>query len=69
MSDADDIPHERPWFRQFWPWFLIAIPLAGIIMASITAAVAVRNADVDVRTQSAAPLSKTSWETAEETAP
>jgi len=65
----DQNAHERPWFRQFWPWFLIAIPLAGIIMASVTATFAIRNADVDVRAQSAPPLSKTSWETPAETNP
>jgi len=53
--------HVRPWYRQFWPWFLIAIPLAGIIMASITATVAIRNADMDVRVQATPPLDKTSW--------
>lgn len=53
----------RPWYRQFWPWFLIAIPLAGMVMASITASYAVRYADVEVRAQQVPPpLNKTSWE-------
>ena len=55
-------PHVRPWYRQFWPWFLIAIPLAGVIMASITATFAYRYADVEVRAPQVHPLDKTNWE-------
>ena len=46
MKDADERctqPHVRPWYRQFWPWFLIAIPLAGVVMATITATFAYRD--------------------------
>ena len=56
------IPHERPWYRQFWPWLLIVIPLAGVVMASITATYAWRYADVEVRQPAAPPLDKTNWE-------
>ncbi|AWL11954.1 hypothetical protein HMF8227_01479 [Saliniradius amylolyticus] len=28
MSDS------RPWYKQFWPWFLIAIPVLSIILSS-----------------------------------
>lgn len=55
-------PHVRPWYRQVWPWFLIAIPLAGVIMASITATFAYRYSDAEVRAPQAAPLDKTNWE-------
>ena len=58
----DRAPHFRPWYRQFWPWLLIAIPLAGVVMATITATYAWRGADVEVRTPAAPPLDKTSWE-------
>lgn len=50
----------RPWYRQPWPWFLIAIPLLGIVLSSITVATAILTADPDVP-QARAPLSKTSW--------
>jgi hypothetical protein len=55
-------PHTRPWYRQFWPWFLIAIPLAGVVTASITATYAFTHPDVEVRKPAGAPLDKTSWE-------
>lgn len=55
-------PHVRPWYRQFWPWLLIAIPLAGVIMSCITATYAVRYADVEVRAPAAPPMEKTNWE-------
>jgi hypothetical protein len=59
---SDDRPvHVRPWYRQFWPWLLIAIPAAGIVMATITTIVALRTADVDVRKAAEPPLDKTSW--------
>ncbi len=32
-----------PWYRQFWPWFLLSILAWGVISASITLTVAVRN--------------------------
>lgn len=27
---------EPPWYRQFWPWFIIALPAASIIAGIIT---------------------------------
>jgi hypothetical protein len=50
----------RPWYRQPLVWLLIAIPLAGVVMATITATMAYRGADQEI-TVTAAPLSKTSW--------
>ena len=51
---------EKPWYRQFWPWFLIAIPLAGVAMSTITATTAIVAADQVVERREA-PLTKTSW--------
>jgi hypothetical protein len=56
----------RPWYRHVWPWILIAIPLAGIVMATITTVAAVRGADHDVRSPAEPPLEKSSWRMSED---
>lgn len=35
----------KPWYRQFWPWFLIALPLTSVIGSFVTLWIAVTNAD------------------------
>lgn len=35
----------KPWHRQFWPWFLIAIPAISVAASFATLAIAIRNAD------------------------
>lgn len=32
---------EPPWYRQFWPWFIIALPAAAVIASLITLYLAV----------------------------
>ena len=39
--DLDD----APWYRQFWPWFLIAIPAAAVVAGIVTIIIAVRTAE------------------------
>ena len=34
-----------PWYRQFWPWFLIALPATVVIAAFITLYIATTGAD------------------------
>jgi hypothetical protein len=34
-----------PWYRQFWPWFLIALPGSVVIAALTTVVIASRHAD------------------------
>jgi hypothetical protein len=43
-----------PWYRQFWPWFLIALPLASVVLGIATVSVAVRHADTVLSTTTAA---------------
>ena len=35
----------QPWYRQFWPWFLIALPGSVVVAAFITLFIANRHAD------------------------
>jgi len=32
-----------PWYRQFWPWFILAILSWGVVSATITLTMALRN--------------------------
>ncbi|GAB5452059.1 MAG: FixH family protein [Halioglobus sp.] len=34
-----------PWYRQFWPWFLIVLPASVVVAAFITLFIANRGAD------------------------
>jgi len=35
----------KPWYQQFWPWFLIAIPLSSVIMGVVMISLAVTGKD------------------------
>lgn len=41
-SKASD---ERPWYRQFWPWFLIMLPATSVVGGIALVIIAVKNAD------------------------
>lgn len=41
-------PSQAPWYRQFWPWFLIALPALALLAGSITWSIAARHADAVV---------------------
>ena len=34
-----------PWYRQFWPWFLFALPFAVVVAGVVTAWLAFKDAD------------------------
>lgn len=34
-----------PWYRQFWPWFIIALPASAVIASFITLWLAISNPD------------------------
>lgn len=34
-----------PWYRQFWPWFLMALPASAVVAGIITIVIAVNNPD------------------------
>lgn len=35
----------QPWYRQFWPWFLIALPASAVVASLYTVSLAVRSSD------------------------
>ena len=35
----------KPWYKQFWPWFLIALPMTAVIASMITINIAFTDAD------------------------
>lgn len=35
----------KPWYRQFWPWFLISLPASAVIASLYTLSLAVRTTD------------------------
>lgn len=39
----------KPWYRQFWPWFVISLPAISVVFSIATLVVAVKNADSLVR--------------------
>lgn len=41
LNDADT----KPWYRQAWPWFLIALPASAVIGSLATAYLAVHGSD------------------------
>ena len=40
-----NVDKTRPWYRQGWPWFLIALPATAVVGGIITAVLAVRTFD------------------------
>jgi len=45
MSHHPEITDTKPWYKQFWPWFLISIPLLTVIAGIITLIIALKNPD------------------------
>lgn len=37
--------HVKPWFKQFWPWFLIAVPLSSFIVGFVVIRFATNTTD------------------------
>lgn len=41
MTDSDTLP----WYRQFWPWFLIVLPGSAVVASLYSVSLAVRTSD------------------------
>lgn len=35
----------QPWYKQFWPWFIISLPASAVVGGIITLIIATENAD------------------------
>ena len=42
-------PPTKAWYKQFWPWFLIALPGSVVIASMFTITLAVQNAPVIIQ--------------------
>ena len=42
VENADSI---IPWYKQFWPWFIISLPASAVIAGIVTVIIAFKNAD------------------------
>ena len=46
QQNTNQVPgQELPWYRQFWPWFIIALPASAVIAGIITFYLAVSRPD------------------------
>ena len=43
MSIRSEAVPQRPWYRHFWPWVLIALPLASVLGGVTTLLIAMNN--------------------------
>jgi hypothetical protein len=42
LSEAEK---NLPWYKQFWPWFIIALPASVVIASFVTLWIAISNPD------------------------
>jgi hypothetical protein len=53
------IDEGSPWYRNFWPWFIVVLLGVSVVGSLVTVAIAYYHRDVDVR-RSATPDTSTS---------
>lgn len=39
---------DKPWYKQFWPWFIIALPLSSVVASFTVLWLAISNPDHEV---------------------
>jgi len=44
-NTSNTVDANTSWYKQFWPWFLIALPSSAVVASIITIIIAVDNAD------------------------
>ena len=45
MKETAEVDQSRPWYREPWPWVIISIPAAAVVMGFITLYLALTNPD------------------------
>lgn len=45
IENFKPISDSKPWYQQFWPWFIIALPASSVIAGIITLIIAINHAD------------------------
>lgn len=48
-APANNAPSQKPWYRQFWPWFIMALPATAVVAGLTTVGIAVVNQDSVVK--------------------
>jgi hypothetical protein len=43
QNSKPDAQQIEPWYRQFWPWFIIALPASAVIASFFTLWLAISN--------------------------
>jgi len=49
LNHESTTPVVESWYKQFWPWFLIALPGSVVIASMFTITLAVQNAPIIVQ--------------------
>lgn len=44
-SPLPDVPDTHPWYRQFWPWALIGLPMSAVVAGFFTLYLAMHDPD------------------------
>lgn len=39
----NNVTDSKPWYKQFWPWFVISLPATAVVAGLLTVVIAVKN--------------------------
>lgn len=45
MNSSSEVDQSRPWYKEPWPWVIISIPAAAVVMGFTTLYLALTNPD------------------------
>lgn len=49
---------EPPWYRQMWPWILIALPLSAVVACAITLWFVLQAPDREIARETVVPVNE-----------